>query len=75
MTFNTRLNKVNLLLLLALLAALLVPVMGVATGQTVAVNELFDSDSAENAHMLPNESTTIACSCGDPGGGGNGGCC
>ena len=76
MTFNTRLNKVNLLLVLALLAALLIPVMGFASGQSIAFNELFDSDSAENTHSVLSEGTAIACACGDPGGGSGGsGCC
>lgn len=75
MTFNTRLNKVNLLLVLALLAALLVPVMGVAVGQSIAVNELFDSNSADSSHPILNEGTAIACNCSDPGSGGGSGCC
>ena len=77
MTFSTRLNKVNLLLVLALLAALLVPVMGFAAGQSLAFNELFDSDSAESARSAPDQGTAIACNCGDPGGGSGGGtgCC
>jgi hypothetical protein len=73
MTFKAHLNKVNLLLVLALIAALLVPVMAVAAGQSIAFNELFDADSAENAHAAPNQGTAIACNCGDPGGGP--GCC
>lgn len=76
MTFSTRLNKLNLLLVLALLAALLIPVMGFAAGQSLAFNELFESDSAENARSTPDQGTAIACQCGDPGGGtGGGGCC
>lgn len=75
MTFSTRLNKVNLLLVLALLAALLVPVMGFAAGQSLAFNELFESDSAENARPTSDQGTAIACACGDPGGTGGAGCC
>ena len=76
MTFKAHLNKVNLVLVLALLAALLVPVMGFAAGETIAFNALFDSDSAENAHTAkPGPSSAIACGCGDPGGGTGGGCC
>jgi hypothetical protein len=74
MTFKAHLNKVNLVLVLALLAALLVPVIGFAAGQTVAFNALFDSGSTENAHSNGGPTTAIACGCGDPGGA-SGGCC
>lgn len=75
MTFKLNLNKVNLVLVLALLAALLVPVIGFAAGQSVAFNANTDSGSIDNAHAKLNPGTEIACSCGDPGGGGTGGCC
>jgi hypothetical protein len=75
MTFKAHLNKVNLVLVLALLAALLVPVMGFAAGESIAFNALFDSDSAENAKTELSPGTAIACSCGDPGGGAGSGCC
>jgi hypothetical protein len=75
MTFSTRLNKVNLLLVLALLVALLVPVMGFAAGQSIAYNELFESGSTENVHSTLDQGLAIACVCGDPGGSGPNGCC
>lgn len=78
MTFRPTLNKVNIVvvlaLLAALLAALLLPVMGVAVTQAVAVHELFDAGTAETAQTEAGPGTAIACSCGDPGGHG-GGCC
>jgi hypothetical protein len=74
MTFKPTLNKLNIVVILALLAALLLPVMGVAAGQTVAVHELFESDSADNAQTGVSAGTAIACGCGDPGGQ-SGGCC
>jgi len=76
MTFNSRLKKVNLLLVLALLAALLIPVMGVvAAGQSIAFNEeRLESGSAQNAHTDLSPITAIACECPDPGSG-TGGCC
>lgn len=76
MTFKTHLNKVNLVIVLALLAALLVPVIGFAAADTIAYNENLEAGAAENAHTNLNSGIEIACSCGDPGGGGNsGGCC
>jgi hypothetical protein len=75
MTFKNHLNKVNLVLVLALLAALLVPVIGFAAGETVAFIENLDAGAAENAHTDLNSGIEIACACGDPGGGGSGSCC
>lgn len=74
MTFKPTLNKLNLLLVFALLAALLIPVMGVAASQSVAFNALFDSGSVENTQSGITQGSAIACSCGDPGGAGTG-CC
>lgn len=73
MTFKAHLGKVNLVLVLALLAALLMPVLGVAAGQAIASHENFDTGTAANVHSDSSPVTSIACSCGDPGG--NGGCC
>lgn len=74
MTFKAHLGKINLILVLALLAALLVPVLGIATGQAIASHEDFDSGTAENIHADESPVTSIACGCGDPGGN-SGGCC
>ena len=73
MTFKAHLGKVNLFLILALLAALLAPVLGVATVQALASHENFDAGTAENAHPGNRPVTSIASGCGEPGG--NGGSC
>jgi hypothetical protein len=73
MTFKTHVSKVYLVLVIALLAALLVPVLGIAAGQAIASHEDLDSGAAENVHLDSSPVTEIACSCGDPGGGN--GCC
>jgi hypothetical protein len=75
MTLITHFRKVNLLVVLALLAALLVTAVGFMAAQSIDIDieGTLGGDSAEGAHLIQSEGTAIACACGDPGGGG--GCC